>query len=86
MLSAKADTDGMLTINDDLYHPEVNFSPGINTSFTRIRSFISLLDATYHQVAIFHEFVTDLKGEEKKANTETSINISKIFTTATTWT
>lgn len=57
MLSAKVDADGVPTINDDLYRPEVYFSPGHNTSLTIIHSFIDLLDATYQQVAIIHDLV-----------------------------
>lgn len=44
----------MLTVNDDLNHPEVNFSPGHDTRLAVVRALIGLLDAADLQVAAGH--------------------------------
>lgn len=45
----------VLTINNDLDSPEVNFSPGHDTSLTVVHALICLLDAADLQVAILHD-------------------------------
>lgn len=44
----------VLTVNDDLNHPEVNFSPGHDTRLAVVRALIGLLDAADLQVAAGH--------------------------------
>lgn len=44
----------MLTVNDDLNHPEVNLSPGHDTRLAVVHALIGLLDAADLQVAAGH--------------------------------
>lgn len=44
----------MLTVHDDLDYPEVDFSPGHDTSLAGVHALIGLLDAADLQVAVFH--------------------------------
>lgn len=48
----EGERDAALTVNNDLDHPQVNFSPGHDTSLTVVHAFICLLDATDLHVAI----------------------------------
>lgn len=47
-----------LTVNNDLDHPEVNFSPGHDASLTVVHALIYLVNAADLQVAICHDLVS----------------------------
>lgn len=55
---AEGERDAALTINNDLDHPQVNFSPGHDASLTVVHAFICLLDATDLHVAIRQDLET----------------------------
>lgn len=48
----------MLTVNNDLDHPEIYFSPGHDAGLTVVHALIYLLDAADQQVAIIHDLVS----------------------------
>lgn len=63
---AEGERGAVLTVNNDLDHPEVNFSPGHDTSLAVVHSLIRLLDAADLQVAIIHDLVSHLNRKGKQ--------------------
>lgn len=52
---AEGGGDAALTVNNDLDHPEVDFSPGHDTGLAVVHALVCLLDAADLQVAVRFE-------------------------------
>ncbi len=52
---AQGERDAVLTVNNDLDHPEVNLSPGRDSSLAVVLALVCLLDAADLQVAIIQD-------------------------------